>query len=61
MTRPQFEYQTVDIPVLNGRPQIDATCSLMAQEGWRPMVIIAPDDTYPRNSIVFEKEVTIYA
>jgi hypothetical protein len=58
MTPPHIgcDYQTVDVPVLNGRIQLEATCALMEQSGWRPIVLIAPDENYPHNSIVFERE-----
>lgn len=52
-----FEYQTVDIPTRRGRPQIDATCNLMGQEGWRPLAIILPTPPYPTYSILFERSV----
>lgn len=50
-----FEYQTVDIPIYKGRPQIDVACSQMEQEGWRPVAIISPTPTYATYSILFER------
>lgn len=56
----RFEYKTVDVPAHKGRLLIDVTISLMAQEGWSPMVLISPQNNYPHNSVVFEKEVSRY-
>lgn len=56
----RYDYKTVDVPVHKGRLLIDVTVSLMAQEGWRPMVLISPEGNYPHNSVVFQKEVTAY-
>lgn len=50
------DYKTVDVPVHKGRLLVDMTVSLMAQEGWTPVVLISAHDNYPHNSIVFEKE-----
>jgi len=58
MTNLRFDYQTVDIPVFDGRLQFDVVCNLMGQKGWRPLIMISPNAAYPHNSIVFEKEVT---
>jgi len=55
-----IEYTTVDVPVHKDRLLVDVTVSLMAQEGWRPIVLISPADNYPHNSIVFEKGETTY-
>lgn len=52
----EFEYRTVDVLTRHGRPEIDATCNLMGQEGWRPVAVISPSPTYTFYSILFERE-----
>lgn len=54
----KHEYRTVDIPVFKGLLALDLTVSLMKQEGWEPIALISPDESYPHNSVLFWKEVT---